>query len=50
MVSLVLLLFAPALYAFEVIGLIIYWIAVVATLISGIEYVYQGRDLLSDRQ
>lgn len=49
MVSLVLLLFAPALLAFELIGIVIYWIAVIATLISGIEYVYQGRDLLSDR-
>ena len=49
MVSLVLLLFAPALLAFQVIGLVVYWIAVIATLISGIEYVYQGRDLLSDR-
>lgn len=49
MLSLVLLLFAPALNIFNVIGLIIYWIAVIATLISGIEYVYQGRDLLSDR-
>ncbi len=49
MVSLVLLLFAPAFLVFEIIGLIVYWIAVIATLISGIEYVYQGRDLLSDR-
>lgn len=49
MVSLVLLLFAPALLAFQVIGLVVYWIAVIATLISGIEYIYQGRDLLSDR-
>lgn len=49
MVSLVLLLFAPALLVFNIIGLVVYWIAVIATLISGIEYVYQGRDLLSDR-
>lgn len=49
MVSLVLLLFAPALVVLNVIGLVVYWIAVVATLISGIEYVYQGRDLLSDK-
>lgn len=49
MVSLVLLLFAPAFLFLNVIGLFIYWIAVIATLISGIEYVYQGRDLLSDR-
>ncbi len=49
MVSLVLLLFAPALLVLNIIGLFVYWIAVIATLISGIEYVYQGRDLLSDR-
>ena len=49
MVSLVLLLFAPAFLFLNVIGLFVYWIAVIATLISGIEYVYQGRDLLSDR-
>lgn len=49
MVSLVLLLFAPALVILNFVGLVVYWIAVIATLISGIEYVYQGRDLLSDR-
>lgn len=49
MVSLILLLFAPGLALFNIVGIIVYWIAVVATVISGIEYIYQGRDLLSDR-
>ncbi len=50
MISLVLLLFSPIFVLFNIIGLIIYWIAVIATLISGVEYIYQGRDLLSERQ
>lgn len=49
MLSLVLLLFAPASPIILFIGLIVYWIAVIATLISGIEYIYQGRDLLSEK-
>ncbi|MDD2370752.1 MAG: CDP-diacylglycerol--glycerol-3-phosphate 3-phosphatidyltransferase [Firmicutes bacterium] len=49
MISLVLLLFSPALFVFNILGLVIYWIAVIATLISGIEYIYQGRDLLSEK-
>lgn len=48
MISIILLLFAPAYGVIEGIGLVVYWIAVAATLISGVEYVYQGRDLLSD--
>ncbi len=49
MISLVLLLLSPASYILLILGLIIYWLAVVATIISGIEYIYQGRDLLSEK-
>ena len=50
MVSLILLLFSPAWAPLAVIGIVVYWIAVAATVVSGVEYIYQGRDLLSDRE
>lgn len=50
LLGLIFLLFAPAQGFIGVIGQVVYWIAVVATVISGMEYVYQGRDLLSDQK
>lgn len=50
MAGLTLLLFSPAWAPLRVAGLVVYWIAVVATVVSGIEYLYQGRDLISDRE
>lgn len=46
MVAIVFLLLSPLNSTLFLIGIIIYWIAVVATVISGVEYVYQGRELL----
>lgn len=46
--GLIFLLFAGNGSVFQTIGLVVYWIAVLATVVSGVEYVYQGRDLLSD--
>ena len=48
LVSIVFLLFSPLSNVILIIGLIIYWIAVLATVISGLEYLYQGRDFLSE--
>lgn len=46
--GLIILLFAGSGTIFQTIGLVVYWVAVLATVVSGVEYVYQGRDLLSD--
>ena len=46
MVAIVFLLLSPLNTTILLIGIIVYWIAVVATVISGVEYIYQGRELL----
>ena len=46
MVAIVFLLLSPLNAIVFLIGIIVYWIAVVATIISGVEYIYQGRELL----
>lgn len=48
--SLILLLFAPLHPWLLAAGLILYWLAVAATVISGIEYIYLGRELLRDKR
>ena len=48
LVSIIFLIFSPCNSILLITGLLIYWIAVIATVVSGLEYLYQGRDLLSE--
>lgn len=48
LLSIIFLLFSPFNFILLIVGLVIYWIAVIATVISGLEYLYQGRDFFSE--
>ena len=46
LIAIAFLLFSPLNTTVFLIGIIVYWVAVVATVVSGVEYIYQGRELL----
>lgn len=46
--SIILLLLSPFNSILLIVGLVVYYIAVIATVVSGLEYLYQGRDFLSE--
>mgnify|MGYP001766420760 CR=1 FL=1 len=48
LLSIIILIFSPISSWLLLAGIIIYWIAVITTVLSGFEYLYQGRDLLSE--
>ena len=48
LLSIIFLIFSPFNSILLITGLVIYWIAVIATVVSGLEYLYQGRDFLSE--
>ena len=46
MIAIIFLILSPLNTTIFLIGIIVYWIAIVATIISGIEYIYHGREFL----
>ena len=48
LLSIIILIFSPISSWLLLAGIIIYWIAVITTVLSGFKYLYQGRDLLSE--